>query len=476
MRSSGCLKLRLMASLIWDKSKEGKTARIQFVVGDRRPAVRLGKVPVKVATTWLFRVEQLVANQVGGVAHDADLAAWLRDLPEKAYGRLAKVGLVPVRDAASAVTVVKLTEAFTDRSSGRPATIAGYKQTLDSLVAFFGADTAITSITAEGADAWRVWVVKDKKGSGRRKKLRTTDDNRLSPPTVAKRVSVAKQVFRSAVRWGWLEKSPFDGLRPGSQANPARAFYVDQSTTTEVLAACPSQDWRVVVALARYAGLRCPSEVGALTWDDVNWEKGRLTVRSKKTEHHGADHAVRVVPICPELRALLVEAFEAAEPGATTIVPMAARQRVNLGTYLKRIILKAGHKPWPRIFQNLRASCATDWVEQYPSHVVAKWLGHSPKVAAQHYLMSKDRHFEDVVGGGRGEPMPGGAGQERPQKCDAKYDAIETRNATPQPPAAGGREPQKKTEPAATTRVAAGSSGIEPVVKTGKWRGQDSNL
>ena len=36
----------LMASLIWDKSKGGKTARIQFVIGDRRPAVRLGRVPV----------------------------------------------------------------------------------------------------------------------------------------------------------------------------------------------------------------------------------------------------------------------------------------------------------------------------------------------------------------------------------------------------------------------------------------------
>ena len=222
---------------------------------------------------------------------------------------------------------------------------------------------------------------------------------------------MAKQVFRSAVRWGWIPVSPFEALKPGSQANASRAFYVPLETISEVLDACPGLEWRLVVGLARLAALRCPTEIGGLTWADVNWAKGRLTVRAAKTEHHGADHAVRVVPICPELRALLVEAFESAEPGATTIVPMAARQRVNLGTYLKRIILKAGHKPWPRIFQNLRASCATDWVEQYPSHVVAKWLGHSPKVAAQHYLMSKDRHFEDVVGGGSGEPMPGEAGQ-----------------------------------------------------------------
>lgn len=105
--------------------------------------------------------------------------------------------------------------------------------------------------------------MKDKKGSGHRKKKRTTDDNRLAPPTVAKRVSVAKQVFRAAVRWGWITTSPFDGLRPGSQANPARARYV----------------------------------------------------------------------------------------------PLAARKSVNLRTHLERIIAKAGHEPWPRLVQNLRASC-----------------------------------------------------------------------------------------------------------------------
>jgi hypothetical protein len=90
----------------------------------------------------------------------------------------------------------------------------------------------------------------------------------------------------------------------------------------------------------------------------VNWAKGRLTVRAKKTEHHGADHAVRVVPICPELRALLADAFERAEPGATSIVPMASRPGVNLRTYLERIIGNAGHSLLPRLLQNLRASWA----------------------------------------------------------------------------------------------------------------------
>ncbi|MBM4022552.1 MAG: hypothetical protein FJ284_10010 [Planctomycetes bacterium] len=70
------------------------------------------------------------------------------------------------------------------------------------------------------------------------------------------------------------------------------------------------------------------------------------------------------MPICPELRAILAEGFERAEPGATLIVPMAARNSVNLRTHLERIIAKAGHESWPRLLQNLRASCETDWLEK----------------------------------------------------------------------------------------------------------------
>jgi hypothetical protein len=32
--------------------------------------------------------------------------------------------------------------------------------------------------------------------------------------------------------------------------------------------------------------------------------------------------------------------------------------------------------------------------------LIAPWLGHSPKVADEHYLMSREHHFEHVVNGG----------------------------------------------------------------------------
>jgi integrase len=468
-----------MASLIFVKARTGAGKsgwRIQFMDGDgRRRSVYLGAVPKKVAKAWVSRVEEMVSCSLTGVAWDSELAAWIGGLPDMAYGKLAHAGLVAPRESPESAThtMAQLTAAFVARSSGKPATIRGFQQTLDSLKNFFGDDVVVESITAEDADRWRAWVVQDTEGSGRRKKRRTTVDNRLSPPTVAKRVSVAKQVFRTAVRWGWISKSPFDGLRPGSQANPARARYVPLETIQTVLDACPSLEWQLLIALARYAGLRCPSEFIGLTWGDVNWEKGRLTVRSTKTEHHGGDHAVRVVPICPELRVILAEAFERAEPGESLIVPMAARTTVNLRTHFERIITKAGREPWPRLFQNLRASCETDWVEKYPSHVVAKWLGHSPKVAAQHYLMSREHHFEDVVrgSGDAASRLNSGQGSMAGSGCGAECCAPRVQNAVQQASALDGTESHETTEPAAATRVTAGSSEVTPVLKTGKMAG-----
>ncbi len=54
----------------------------------------------------------------------------------------------------------------------------------------------------------------------------------------------------------------------------------------------------------------------------------------------------------------------------------------------------------------MRASCATDWAEALPAHVVAKWLCPRPLVAAKHYLQTRDAHFEVAIRGGAAACMP----------------------------------------------------------------------
>jgi hypothetical protein len=78
-----------------------------------------------------------------------------------------------------------------------------------------------------------------------------------------------------------------------------------------------------------------------MTGGDVDFARGRLTVRSPKTEHHGNDHAIRFVPISPRLRSILADAFEKAETGERLVVPMAARTSANLRTTLTKAIERA---------------------------------------------------------------------------------------------------------------------------------------
>ncbi len=53
----------------------------------------------------------------------------------------------------------------------------------------------------------------------------------------------------------------------------------------------------------------------------------------------------------------------------------------NLRTQFKRILTRAGVKPCTTLFQNLRASRATELVGEFPPYVAAEWLGHSTLVA-----------------------------------------------------------------------------------------------
>src|SRR5262249_18716284 len=155
-------------------------------------------------------------------------------------------------------------------------------------------------------------------------------------------------------------------------------------------------EWRLIFALSRWGGLRCPSEVLALRWVDVDWERSRFTVRSTKTEHHeGKDR--RIVPIFPELMPHLADAFDRAEPGQEFVVTRCRDDGVNLRTQLVRIVERAGLVPWPKLFHNLRASRQTELAERYPIHVVCAWLGNSTAIANEHYLQVTEAHYEQAA-------------------------------------------------------------------------------
>jgi hypothetical protein len=114
----------------------------------------------------------------------------------------------------------------------------------------------------------------------------------------------------------------------------------------------------------------------------VDWEKGRLHVRCVKTEHH-IGHEERFVPITTKLLPILQDAFDAAEPGQERLIIMNHGGQSHRA--LKRILQRAGVKPWEDAFQTLRRSCEKQWAMEFPQFAVSKWIGHSILVSGRHY-------------------------------------------------------------------------------------------
>jgi integrase len=353
--------------------------RIEFGPVGARKRIRLGKASEKQALAFKLRVEKLESARILGHPPDDETSRWVAALDDKMHGRLAATGLVKARTTLK-TTLGGLLDAIFNTLSVKPGTKITYSQTRDALESYFGKHRVLDQISRLDADRWR----------------KHFESRGLAQATISKRVKTARQFFRQAIQWDMLVKNPFDGVRAGSQKNRKRMHFVSRADSQKVLDACPDSQWRLLFALSRFGGLRCPSEHLALKWGDVNWEQGCIRVPSCKTEHYeGGDE--RMMPLFPELRPYLLQAFEKAEPGTEYVITRYRDTNANLRTQLHRIIRRAGLTPWPKPFHNLRSTRQTELQEHFPGHVVCAWLGNSEGVAEDHYLQVTDAHFARAV-------------------------------------------------------------------------------
>lgn len=403
------------------------TWRVLFVGVKGRKPIYLGKVSRKAAESICTRVEAIVAAQFQGVALDTETAAWLGSRPDTFYAKLANVGLVSPRDVkpeAPAVTLNAWLQSYIASKPGmKPNTLKNYRATVKSLTEFFGSDRPLATITPGDADEWHAKQV----------------GLEFAPATIGRNVKRAKQFFRAAERKKLIAENPFVDLKAPAQVNKTREFFVTREATDKIIAECPDAEWRLIVALARYGGVRTPSETQALRWGDVDWAGGRIRVRSPKTAHHPGGES-RMVPLYPELRPHLEAAFDAAPEGAEHCISKHRIGSGNLSTGLRRIMERAGVAPWPRLFQNMRASRETELTREHPLHVVTAWIGNSAPIAARHYLQVTDADFQ------RASKAPV-SGPDRSAENSALAAHQAAQNAA-QPTAANPRQSHQETHKA----------------------------
>ena len=248
------------------------------------------------------------------------------------------MGLIPKpADKPAATLKPFLTEYIAGRADLKPATKIVRGQVIRDLTEFFGESRDVRSISPGDADDFKQWLI------GRE----------LAPTTIHKRPQVARSFFHAMRRRKLIDENPFEGVKAAATGIKDRQRFVTREEIARVLDACPNHHWRTIVALARYGGLRCPSKVLSLRWQNVDWEAKRIVVQSPRTEHHDGK-ANRTIPLFAELEPFLTEAFELAPDGAEYVVDEKFRKaavgpagwiNANLRTTFQKIVYRAGLQP-----------------------------------------------------------------------------------------------------------------------------------
>jgi integrase len=379
-----------MASIVNDPNGR---KRISFRGTDgKRRTLRLGVVSDDDAGQILQHVEAILHAGQYGLMLPGTTAGWLQFLPDDFHARVVAAGLDDPRQPVATAPLGQFLEQYLARRDDlKPASLLVVKQVVRNLRAFFGDDRDMATVNAAEADDFRRWLDSHEK---------------LSPATVGKRLTWASTFFRDAMLRKLIPENPFSHVKRPGDRNPDRQRYIESATIAAVIEAAPDAEWRLLIALARFLGLRVPSEPFSLKWEDVDRAKGRIRVTSPKTSRYQG-RGSRLVPILPELEPFLADVFDQAPEGAVYVLHnLRARGSVksgfwadvNLRTRFEKIIRRAGHEPWPKLWHNLRASAQTDLANQFPAHVVCAWLGNSEAIARDHYLQVTDDHFTAALG------------------------------------------------------------------------------
>lgn len=248
-----------MACVSSRKNKSGTVFDVQFYIGSEKKKM-CGYKTKRQTERAGDKLDSLVRSRTRGADLPQDVVDWLTGLDDKFYAKLVGLGLADVRIKAG--TIKDLVELFTQDKTVKPQTIKNRRMTANHIFQFFGEETAVAAITAEQVIKFDLAM-----------------KERLARTTWGREVKTVKQFFNRAVEMGWIKTNPFAKLKGSNVANKTRFYFVTLQEARQILDACPNAEMRLIFCLARFAGLRIPSELKYMEWSDINLNGDRFVVR-----------------------------------------------------------------------------------------------------------------------------------------------------------------------------------------------------
>ena len=397
--------------------KDVKGYRVRFVMPDgTNKTIRFSGFKKSTVEEFARHIEELVSAKGSASAIDRRTSNWLAVVGQNVHDKLANAGLVEHR--ASSLLTEFMAEYLKDAKTadGRPAaanTLKKWRQAEKVLAEYFG-NRNLRDISHDDAAKFRRWM----------------DAKTLGENGKRTHIGVAKMFFNAARRRKLIDENPFEFQKASLVLDRSRDFFLTRANAMKIVEACPDNQWKLMFVLWRFAGLR-KMEIFQLRWENILWDQGRMLVTIPKTKHHEGKES-RFVPI-GDILPWLETAFDEAPEGTQRVITRFTESNVNLAKPFEKIIEAAGLTVWPKLIQNLRASCETDWLDAgNPAHVVARWIGHSVKVQNDNYAQVDDHHFDQFNANARTLQMQAAAESEKlaTTSVDSTTVAIQVANET----------------------------------------------
>ena len=264
------------------------------------------------------------------------------------------------------------------KADKKPKTIERYEAWYLEMMSYFGSDKIVSEIAPGDADLFRVWCL-------------TGRPRRFAVATLAKGVRMCRSVVQFGVKQGFFTVNPFDGCIVGADHNDERQYYVSRETIEKVLSVCRNDRLRFAVMLARYAGLRIPSEIRYMKFSDFGTDGFYV--------HHNTKTGRREVPFFKELRPVFERLKAGSRPDDLLFPVRSWREDKGVWLRLLTLIDHAGVARWPRLLNNLRSSCIMDYDEMgFSQKTLDSIFGNSEEVRRKHYIgFRRDREFMKML-------------------------------------------------------------------------------
>jgi integrase len=230
-----------------------------------------------------------------------------------------------------------------------------------------------------------------------RKKTPTKYKRERNKRTVDIELAFLRTVLGKAVKWGMLERNPFErGEDLFYKVKSRRQRALTEDEVKRLIEACPGY-LKTIVAAGIYTGLR-KSDLFTLKWKDVDLEAGLIRIVEAKTGK------TRNIVLCRDMMALL---HSLPVRGEYLFPNKDGKPFVDVGHGLEAALKKAGIKQGDGmqriVFHTLRHTCISLLTERGADTTMVKnYIGHSSEVMTASYThLSQEyaRRTADILNG-----------------------------------------------------------------------------